>query len=224
MSSAERQSDFALALASLVAHRSGKEGEAARAVELGCDSAELRAFAEERAAAAETGDELLALARVVCFWDASAMPWCLHAMSSCAQGSDGVKKWQAVSAGVEGAWKGGSVVGEEALEGASPAPRECAGIWELLLRRCLALRLLPCALLLRCGPARYAFTEDQEAALLEAVGSVSAAAAAHFVLLSPYASGVPNLDREERGCQRDVPLRGTLPLHVRLVDADSATQ
>ena len=76
------------------------------------------------------------------------------------------------------------------MDRTSPASQECAGIWECLLRRCLALSLRLCGQLLRCGPARYCFTEDKDAELLEAHRTAGAAAAAHFALLSPYASGV----------------------------------
>jgi len=131
-------------------------------------------------------------AQMLCFWDAAAMPWCLYMLTCSGQrGADACHdKPAGAGGGGGGVWKGGSVVGADG-QGGAPGSPELAAAWQHLLQRCLAVQLPACAMLFRCGPARYAFAEAQELELLAAHRAANAVAAVHFALLSPFASGEP---------------------------------
>ena len=189
-SDVERRSTFDKIVTAL-SKAGGSKSSGAGVPVLGCDVTELHKFVDSRAAAAVGESELLLLAQMVSFWDAVAMPWCLHA-----RGETSTRTSAGFAAGpaTEGGSAGGSVLGRERSAGGGggdcgSGASEVASTWMVLLRRALGLRLVACALVLRSGPARYALAPSQEDELVEAAQACSASTAAHVALLSPYPTG-----------------------------------
>jgi len=190
-SDVERRSTFDKVVTAL-SEEGGNKRSGAGVPVLGCDAAELHEFVDSRAAAAVGEGELLLLAQLVSFWDADAMPWCLHA-----RGDTSTRTSAGVAAGPateRGSAAGGSVLGRERSAGggggdSGSGASEVAATWMVLLRRALGLRLVACALVLRSGPARYALAPSQEDELVAAAQECSASTAAHVALLSPYPTG-----------------------------------
>jgi hypothetical protein len=202
VSDTERRANFDLVVAALERERGGSEGKDPGLLSLGCEPAVLHEFVAKRAAEDLKADELLVLAQIVCFWDAAAMPWCLYTLaqgvaanSGSSGGDKGARNRDAVAAGARSGGKGGSVLGRD-LASDESVSSGVAVTWMLLLQRALALRFVSCALVLRCGPARYALTKSQEDELLTAAKGVGASTAAHFALLSPYPAGKSVLCRK----------------------------
>jgi hypothetical protein len=171
----------------------GQEG---HVVALGCPVDELNAFVAARAAAVEEAGGkgaglLLVLAQMVCLWHQAVMPWCLHVLAVRREvdGETGTDRGGSVHVDEGDVCMGGSVLGRD-LQGCGDADGgKLAATWMVLLRRALELRLGACAIVLRCGPARYALAAEQEEELLAmAERCVGVGTAVHFALLSPYPS------------------------------------
>lgn len=191
----ERRANFDLVMAALEKERGGSKSEDSSEVSLGCKPAALHEFVAKRADEKVKADELLVLAQMVCFWDSAAMPWCLYTLAEGVAARSGSSSSdtracnrEALEASVRSGSNGGSVLGRD-LASDETVSSGVAATWMLLLQRALALRFVSCALVLRCGPARYALTHSQEDELLTVAKGVSASTAAHFALLSPYSAG-----------------------------------
>ena len=86
-SDTERRTNFDLIVQKLAKERGGggagggADGKPS-VVPLSSGPAELHEFVAQRLGADVKEEELVVLAQVVCFWDARAMPWCLHVLSN----------------------------------------------------------------------------------------------------------------------------------------------
>ena len=86
-SDTERRTNFDLIVQKLAKERgrggaTGGTDDKPSVVPLASGPAELHEFVSQRLGADVKEEELVVLAQVVCFWDARAMPWCLHVLAN----------------------------------------------------------------------------------------------------------------------------------------------
>mmetsp|Transcript_20857 Transcript_20857/g.69636 ORF Transcript_20857/g.69636 Transcript_20857/m.69636 type:complete len:2210 (-) Transcript_20857:31-6660(-) len=139
-------------------------------------------------------EQLYLVAQLLCLRD-SSLSLCLFALST-------GKIGRAPAGGDLAASRAGSLVGAELGDLPACGPN-LSKSWALLVRRSIELGLPNCCLSLRCGPARYGLSKEEESELQALARSRSRVLGFHFAVLSPRGSmrslGLSQMAQEEGG-------------------------